>query len=113
LLSNALYALSLQTFLQRVQNYLQLIVLRLLVVPSLMAPINNFVKEEGLDYPPYQSGWHYSSASIAVGDWALEFPYPLPPKVHVGTLLCLAAVAARNAAFYAVCSAAVNTTCLL
>ncbi|DBB07554.1 TPA: hypothetical protein ACH3X3_009010 [Trebouxia sp. C0006] len=76
------------TFLQRVQNYLQLTVLRLLVVPSLMAPINNFVKEEGLDYPPYQSGWHYSSASIVIGDWALEFPYPLPPNVHmVGPIL--------------------------
>lgn len=62
------------------------------MVPSLMAPINNFVKEEGLDYPPYQSGWHYSLASIVIGDWALEFPYPLPPNVHVGTLLCLAAV---------------------
>ncbi len=92
LFSNATCALSLQTFLQRVQNYLQLILLRLLVVPSLMAPINNFVKEEGLDYPPYQSGWHHSLASIAVGDWALEFPYPFPPNVHVGTLLCLAAV---------------------
>lgn len=53
------------------------------MVPSLMAPINGFIKEERLNYPPFQSGWQQPAASIAVGDWALEFPYPLPPSVHV------------------------------
>ena len=72
-----------QNFWQRTQNYLQLILLRWLVVPSLMAPINGFIKEEGLNYPPLQSGWQQPAASIAVGDWALEFPYPLPPSFHV------------------------------
>lgn len=73
----------LQSFWQRVQNYLQSVLLELLILPTVLGPINNFVKQAGLDYPLYQTGWSYYSATILVGDWALEFPHALPPTHHV------------------------------
>lgn len=30
-----------------------------------------------------------AAAMLAAGDWALEYPHPLPPKVHVRSALVL------------------------
>ena len=72
-----------QTFWQRVRNYLQSVLVKVLVMPPVRAEQRNFVKKTGLSFRTYETGLSTSAAAIAVGDWALELPMPMPPKIHV------------------------------
>ena len=72
-----------QTFWKRVQNYIQNVVVNILVMPPVRADQHNFVKKTGHSFRTYETGISTSAAVIANGDWALEFPMPMPPKLHV------------------------------
>lgn len=72
-----------QTFWQRVHNYLQNVVVNLLVIPPIRGDQRSVIQKTGQSFRTYESGLSTSAAAIAVGDWALEWPLPLPPKIHV------------------------------
>lgn len=42
-----------------------------------------FVMESGYSYKTYETGRSTAAAVIVVTDWALQFPQPMPPRVHV------------------------------
>lgn len=44
------------------------------------------MKESGLRVRGFEQGYSGSVAGIFAADWAVEFPHPLAPKVHVSVL---------------------------
>ena len=72
-----------QSFWQRGRNYLQNVLVRNALLPTIRASQKQFVQSTGHSFKTYETGVSSSAAAIAVGDWSLEFPVPLPPKVHV------------------------------
>lgn len=72
-----------QTFWQRVRNYLQNLLVKAALLPTIRADQKSVVKSTGQSFRTYATGVSSSAAAIAVGDWSLEIPVPLPPKVHV------------------------------
>ena len=47
-------------------------------------PIDAFVKETGQSFRQYETGVTNAAAIVVVSDWTLDYPRPVPPKVHVG-----------------------------
>jgi len=45
-----------------------------------------FMRESGLRVRAYEQGYSTSVAAIFAADWALEYPHPVSPKVHVSLL---------------------------
>lgn len=52
------------------------------------ARIAKVAKDSGRKLPWMDSGVRDSAALISIADWSLEFPFPVPPKVHVSFLTC-------------------------
>lgn len=76
------------TFWQRVRNYLQNLLVKAALLPTIRADQKHVVQSTGQSFRTYATGVSSSAAAIAVGDWSLENPVPLPPKVHmVGPIL--------------------------
>jgi hypothetical protein len=75
-----------QTFWQRVRNYLQHLLVKAALLPNIRADQKHVVQSTGQSFKTYETGVSSSAAAIAVGDWSLEIPVPLPPKVHVRIL---------------------------
>ena len=73
-----------QSFLQRVHNFVaNLFVKQFLIAKMLKAKQREFVMESGYSYKTYETGKSTAAAVIVVTDWALQFPQPTPPRVHV------------------------------
>ena len=45
-----------------------------------------FMRESGLNVRAFQQKPTISAAAILGADWTLEYPMPVPPKVHVSPL---------------------------
>lgn len=70
-------------FLQRCQNYLQKIIIEQVPMRLIRKNQKTFMKESGLRVQTYEQGYSASVAGISAGDWAIEFPHPMVPKVHL------------------------------
>ncbi|DBA74190.1 TPA: UDP-glycosyltransferase-like protein [Trebouxia sp. C0004] len=76
------------SFWQRVRNYLQNLLVKGAILSNIRADQKHVVQSTGQRFGTYETGVSSSAAAIAVGDWSLEIPVPLPPKVHmVGPIL--------------------------
>ena len=73
----------LQGFLQRCQNYLSKAVAEQVIMRLARNNQQQFMQESGLHVRAYDQGFSTSPAAIIAADWALEYPHPMPPKVHV------------------------------
>ncbi|DBB11136.1 TPA: hypothetical protein ACH3X3_006595 [Trebouxia sp. C0006] len=75
-------------FLQRCQNYLSKAVVEQVIMRLARNNQQQFMQESGLRVRAYEQGFSTSAAAIIAADWALEYPHPIPPKVHmVGPIL--------------------------
>lgn len=74
-----------QSFWQRVQNYLTSFLTPLLQ-RQIDASQDAFIKETGCSFRLHETGLSSAAAVIAVVDWALEYPQPVPPRVHVSNI---------------------------
>ena len=72
----------LQTFKQRVYNYLHYFDLEKLV-QAISKDQAAFAKLTGLRLPFQEKGKATSAATITVTDFAIEYPSPMPPRMHV------------------------------
>lgn len=77
------------SYLQRVQNFVtNIFVKHFLLAKMLKEKQREFVMESGYSYKTYETGRSTAAAVIVVTDWALQFPQPMPPRVHlVGSVL--------------------------
>ena len=74
-----------QSFLQRCQNYLQKVLIEQIPMRLTSSNQRQFMRESGLRVRTYEQGYSTSSAAIFAADWALEYPHPVSPKVHVSS----------------------------
>ena len=74
-----------QTFWQRVHNLLQRELLKTLM-NTIAASQARFVEEAGLELRSKMVDVSRMAAAISVEDWALAYPQPLPPTMHVREL---------------------------
>lgn len=82
----SVYLCVMQSFLQRVQNYVtNIFVKQMLIKRMLKAKQQEFVAESGQSYKTFKTGKSTAAAVIVVTDWALQFPQPMPPRVHVSS----------------------------
>ena len=51
---------------------------------AITKPLDAFVKETGQSFRQYETGVTNAAAVVVVSDWTLDYPRPVPPKVHVG-----------------------------
>ena len=72
----------LQNFWQRIRNYIQRQLLQQMQL-SALADVAAFSRETGQRLRFHDEGVSTSVAIVAPVDWALEFPQPLPPRIHV------------------------------
>ena len=72
-----------QSFLQRCQNYVQKTIIEQIPMRLTRANQRQFMRESGLRVRTYEQGYSSSVAAIFAADWALEYPHPVSPKVHV------------------------------
>lgn len=79
----AAYA-TLQGFKQRVENYLQYLPLRYFVMSDTSTAERRLSAKFGFNADGSWLSRSTAAAIIVMGDWALEWPFPVPPKVHVG-----------------------------
>ena len=82
-LSPELTLSAMQGFLQRCQNYLSKTVVEQVIMRLARNNHQQFMQEAGLRVRAYEQGFSTSAAAISAADWALEYPHPIPPKVHV------------------------------
>ncbi len=73
-----------QTFWQRMRNYIQNTIVKVLLLPPVKADQQR-VQSTGQSFRTFETGVASSAAAIAVGDWSLKFPQPMPPKLHVSS----------------------------
>ena len=71
-----------QTFLQRVQNYAMSMAISV-IVRMFRKDGTDFAKEIGQEMQSSRTGVASSAALIVTADWAIEYPQPMPPRVHV------------------------------
>ena len=76
----------LQSFLQRCQNYLQKVLIEQIPMRLTSSNQRQFMRESGVRVRTYEQGYSTSVAAIFAADWALEYPHPVSPKVHVSLL---------------------------
>ncbi|KAL0022994.1 hypothetical protein WJX79_004166 [Trebouxia sp. C0005] len=80
------------TFLQRVRNYLQAWLVRVLVMRVSDDHTRRFCIKTGQRIRSFEQGTTGAAAVIVSADWAVEHPFPMPPKVQmVGPILAEAA----------------------
>ena len=72
-----------QSFWQRTHNYLQAWLVRFVVMRLSRSYITDFTAKTGQHIRSHEQGRTAASAVMASLDWALEYPFPLPPKVQV------------------------------
>ena len=72
-----------QSFLQRCQNYVQKVIIEQIPMRLTRASQRQFMRESGLRVRTYEQGYSTAVAAIFAADWALEYPHPVSPKVHV------------------------------
>ncbi|KAL0053413.1 hypothetical protein WJX82_005386 [Trebouxia sp. C0006] len=76
------------SFLQRCQNYLQKVLIEQIPMRLTSSNQRQFMRESGVRVRTYEQGYSTSVAAIFAADWALEYPHPVSPKVHmVGAIL--------------------------
>ena len=81
---NALSAAgALQSFKQRVANYLQYLLVKNIVMADKSSPERQLTQKYGYDVDGSWSARSYAPAAILGCDWALEYPLPIPPRIHV------------------------------
>ena len=76
-------ALIIQGFLARLLNGMQYLFMRYYVMSDSFSDERALTHSYGFDV---DGSWLARSKAAAVlvgGDWALEYPFPVPPKVHV------------------------------
>jgi len=71
-----------QNFWQRAQNYL-VSFLTPLLLHKIHASQAKFVEASGRSFRLHETGVSSAAAVVAVVDWALEYPQPVPPRLHV------------------------------
>ncbi|KAL0039373.1 hypothetical protein WJX79_005388 [Trebouxia sp. C0005] len=71
------------SFLQRCQNYLQKVLIEQIPMRLNAGKQRQFMRESGLRVRTYEQGYSTSVAAIFAADWALEYPHPVSPKVHM------------------------------
>ena len=76
----------LQSFFQRCQNYVQKTVIEQIPMRLTRGNQRQFMRESGLRVRSYEQGFSTSVASIFAADWAIEYPHPVSPRVHVSLL---------------------------
>lgn len=81
-------ALWLQTFWQRVRNLLQRELLKILM-SAIAVSQAHFGEKAGLELHSHTVDVSRMAAAISVEDWALAYPQPLPPTMHVSELFRL------------------------
>lgn len=74
----------LQSFLQRVQNYLCSLQDRWMM-REFTATSMAFVKKSGYLVCNVKEKTSSAVATIVAADWTIEFPQPIPPTIHVST----------------------------
>ena len=72
-----------QNFWQRGGNYLVAAVVSFVVSKPTKAEFAAFGKQTGRHFGMLQDGASKSAALISTADWAIEFPFPVPPRIHV------------------------------
>ena len=78
-----------QKFLQRVQNQIANWFVRVVLMNRMLAAKQReLVKETGRSWKTYETGISTAAALIVTADWGLQFPAPMPPKVHVSLCAC-------------------------
>lgn len=75
-----------QGFLQRCQNYLAKTLIEQIPIRAAQAHQRQFMRQSGLNVQAFKQGYSTAAAAIVSADWALEYPYPMSPKVHVSVL---------------------------
>lgn len=76
----------LQTLMQRTVNLLASWAYQLLVTWPMDAKIDGLAAELHVPLPEANSRPSTVAAIIAVTDWAFEYPFPIPPKLHVSVM---------------------------
>ena len=72
-----------QGFKQRFYNYLHFLLVRVIMMGGSSLHERELTKRYGYIADGSWTSKSTAAAYIAVGDWALEYPFPVPPKVHV------------------------------
>ena len=75
----------LQSFYFRLHNWFQYALMKFLVMSDKAPAEAALSKKYGYKAVGSWASRSTAPAVIATGDWALEYPYPLPPKVHVSS----------------------------
>ncbi len=74
----------LQTFTQRLRNYLQCLLVKHVLMADKSGAERKLTQRYGYDVDGSWTARSYAPAAILGSDWALEYPLPIPPRVHVG-----------------------------
>ena len=72
-----------QNFQQRLYNYVWYLFFRYVIMGATSTEERQLSESYGYDADGSWLPRSPAAAFIAGGDWALEYPMPLPPKVHV------------------------------
>ena len=72
-----------QSFFERCQNWLQAVFLEQIAMRLNKWNQERFMREAGLRVKRFEQGYSNAVAAISSADWALEYPHPVPPKLHV------------------------------
>ena len=72
-----------QAFKLRFWNFLQYLMVRILIMTDTAPAERALAKRYGYEADAAWSTRSVAPALISAGDWALEYPFPVPPKVHV------------------------------
>ena len=73
-----------QAFKQRFWNFLQYLMVRILIMGPAASPAERELSARfGCEADGSWSRRSTAPALICSGDWALEYTFPVPPKVHV------------------------------
>ena len=70
------------------------------------------MRESGLNVAAFKQGYSSAAAAIVSADWALEYPYPMSPKVHVSVLRPLTFDRCKGACDACSTAGGMNTACL-
>lgn len=72
-----------QGFMFRFHNYVQYLLMHFIVMGGSLIPERELTARYGYTADGSWTTRSTAAAYIGIGDWALEHPFPVPPKVHV------------------------------
>ncbi len=78
-----------QAFKQRFWNFLQYFIVRVIIMGDASPAERELSERYGYDADGSWTTRSTAAAAISSGDWALEYPFPVPPKVHVSAVLII------------------------